>query len=49
MVFREDASLTQAGHAGANRAMIRRVLVSLLRRAPREGDTAEQDLESRLG
>ncbi|OWK34391.1 hypothetical protein FRUB_05214 [Fimbriiglobus ruber] len=34
MVFREDASRTQSGHAGANLALIRRVLVSLLRRVP---------------
>jgi predicted transposase YbfD/YdcC len=34
VVFREDDSRKRAGHAGANLAMIRKVAVSLLRRAP---------------
>lgn len=35
--FREDESRTEAGHAGANLGMIRRVAVSLLRRAGKKG------------
>ena len=34
VVFGEDASRVRAGHAGANLAMVRKVAVSLLRRAP---------------
>ena len=34
VVFREDASRTRAGNAGANLGMLRRVAISLLRRAP---------------
>ena len=34
VVFREDASRVREKHAGANLAMVRRVAVSLLRRAP---------------
>lgn len=34
VVYREDDSRIRAGHAGANLAMIRRVAVSLTRRAP---------------
>ncbi len=34
VVFREDDSRVREGHAGANLAMVRRVAVSLLRRAP---------------
>jgi len=34
VVFREDDSRVRAGHAGENLAMMRRVAVSLLRRAP---------------
>jgi len=34
VVYREDDSRTRAGHAGANLAMIRKVAVSLTRRAP---------------
>ena len=37
VAFREDESRTRAGHAGANLAMIRRVAVSLLRRADAKG------------
>jgi len=34
VVYREDDNRTRAGHAGANLAMIRKVAVSLTRRAP---------------
>lgn len=34
VVFHEDDSRKRAGHAGANLAMIRKVAVALLRRAP---------------
>jgi predicted transposase YbfD/YdcC len=34
VVYREDDSRTRAGHAGANLSMIRKVAVSLTRRAP---------------
>ena len=34
VVYREDDSRVRAGHAGANLAMIRKVAVSLTRRAP---------------
>lgn len=37
VVFREDRSRTRAKRAGANPALIRRVAVSLLRRAPGKG------------
>src|SRR5262249_25451012 len=35
--FREDESRARAGHAGANLGMVRRVALSLLRRADTEG------------
>jgi hypothetical protein len=34
VAFREDASRTRAGHAGENLGLLRRVAVSLLKRAP---------------
>ena len=34
VVFREDDSRTRSGHAGANLAMVRKVALALLRRAP---------------
>jgi predicted transposase YbfD/YdcC len=37
VVFREDESRTSAGHAGANLGMLRRVAVSLLKRAADHG------------
>lgn len=37
VAFREDQSRTGAGHAGANLGMIRRVAVSLLKRAGKKG------------
>lgn len=37
VAFREDASRTRAGHAGANLGMLRRVAVSLLKRAGGHG------------
>ena len=37
VAFREDASRTRAGHAGANLGMLRRVAVSLLKRAAGRG------------
>jgi predicted transposase YbfD/YdcC len=37
VAFREDASRTRAGHAGANLGMLRRVAVSLLKRAGDHG------------
>jgi predicted transposase YbfD/YdcC len=37
VAFREDESRTRAGHAGANLAMLRRVAVSLLKRAGDHG------------
>ena len=37
VAFREDESRTQAGHAGINLAMVRRVAVSLLKRADAKG------------
>lgn len=37
VAFREDDSRTRAGHAGANLGMIRRVAVSLLKRAGKKG------------
>lgn len=37
VAFREDESRTEAGHAGANLGMVRRVAVSLLRRAGKKG------------
>jgi predicted transposase YbfD/YdcC len=39
VAFREDASRTSAGHAGANLGMLRRVAVSLLKRAADHGST----------
>ena len=35
--FREDQSRTRSGHAGANLGMVRRVALSLLKRAGTEG------------
>jgi predicted transposase YbfD/YdcC len=46
VVFREDASRVREGHAGANLAMIRKVAVSLLRRAPGKGTTPTKRLKA---
>jgi predicted transposase YbfD/YdcC len=46
VVFREDDSRKRAGHAGANLAMIRKVAVSLLRRAPGKGSSITKRLKA---
>jgi hypothetical protein len=46
VVFREDASRVRAGRAGENLAAIRRVAVSLLRRAPGKGTTPTRRLKA---
>ena len=46
VVFNEDDSRVRAGHAGANLAMIRKVAVSLLRRAPGKGSTVTKRLKA---
>jgi predicted transposase YbfD/YdcC len=46
VVFREDDSRVRAGHAGENLAMVRRVAVSLLRRAPGKGTTPTKRLKA---
>ena len=46
VVFREDDSRVRAGHAGENLAPIRRVAVSLLRRAPGKGSTPTKRLKA---
>ena len=46
VVFREDDSRVRAGHAGENLALIRRVAVSLLRRAPGKGSTPTKRLKA---
>jgi predicted transposase YbfD/YdcC len=46
VVFREDASRVREGHAGANLALLRRVAVSLLRRAPGKGTTPTKRLKA---
>ena len=46
VVFREDDSRVRAGHAGANLAMLRRVAVSLLRRAPGKGTAPTKRLKA---
>jgi predicted transposase YbfD/YdcC len=46
VVFREDDSRVRQGHAGANLAMLRRVAVSLLRRAPGKGATPTKRLKA---
>ena len=46
VVFREDASRVRQGHAGANLAMLRRVAVSLLKRAPGRGTTPTKRLKA---
>lgn len=46
VVFGEDDSRVRAGHAGANLAMIRKVAVALLRRAPGKGSTVTKRLQA---
>lgn len=46
VVFGEDASRVREGHAGANLALIRRVAVSLLKRAPGKGTTPTKRLKA---
>lgn len=46
VVFREDRSRVRQGNAGSNLAMIRRVAVSLLRRAPGKGSNATKRLKA---
>jgi predicted transposase YbfD/YdcC len=46
MVFREDRSRIRDGNAGANLALIRRVAVSLLRRAPGKGSGVTKRLKA---
>jgi predicted transposase YbfD/YdcC len=46
VVFREDDSRARAGHAGENLALLRRVAVSLLRRAPGNGTTPTKRLKA---
>ena len=45
-MFREDRSRIRAGNAGANRALLRRVAVSLLRRAPGKGSGVTKRLKA---
>jgi predicted transposase YbfD/YdcC len=46
VVFREDDSRVRAGHAGANLAVLRRVAVALLKRAPGGGTTPTKRLRA---
>jgi predicted transposase YbfD/YdcC len=46
VVFREDSSRVREGHAGANLAMLRRVAVSLLQRAPGKRTTPTKRLKA---
>ena len=46
VAFREDRSRIRAEHAGANLASIRRVAVSLLRRAPGKGSGVTKRLKA---
>lgn len=46
VVFREDDSRVREGHAGANLGMLRRVAVSLLRRAPGKHTTPTKRLKA---
>jgi len=46
VVFREDRSRIRAENAGANLALIRRVAVSLLRRAPGKGSGVTKRLKA---
>lgn len=46
VVFREDDSPVRAGHARVNLAMLRRVAVALLKRAPGKGTTPTKRLKA---
>jgi predicted transposase YbfD/YdcC len=46
VVFREDDSRVRAGHGGANLALLRRVAVALLKRAPGKGTTPTKRLKA---
>jgi len=46
VAFREDESRTEAGHAGANLGMVRRVAVSLLKRAGKKGSVHTRRLRA---
>ena len=46
VVFREDRSRVRQEHAGVNLAMIRRIAVSLLRRAPGRGSGVTKRLKA---
>jgi len=46
VAFREDANKTRAGHAGANLAWLRRVALSLLKRAPGKGSIKGKRLKA---
>ena len=46
VVFREDHSRIREGHAGSNLALIRRVAVTLLRRAPGRGSGVTKRLKA---
>lgn len=46
VVFREDDRRVRAGHAGENLALIGRVAVSLLRRAPGKGSAPTKGLKA---
>ena len=46
VVFRGDDSRVRAGHAGANLAVLRRVAVALLKRAPGQGTTPTKRLKA---
>jgi predicted transposase YbfD/YdcC len=46
VVYREDDSRVRAGHAGANLGLLRRVAVSLVRRAPGKGSGVTKRLKA---
>lgn len=46
VAFREDESRTRSGHAGANLGLLRRVAVSLLKRAGRKGSIESRRLRA---
>jgi predicted transposase YbfD/YdcC len=46
VVFREDDSRTRSGHAGANLAMVRKVALALLKRAPGKASLVTKRLQA---
>jgi predicted transposase YbfD/YdcC len=48
VAFREDASKTAAGHAGANLGLVRRVAASLLKQDPGKGSIKAKRLKAAL-